>query len=56
VLWYALPNLGALNLNEAVIYRTAVPATAWTAVIYGLLYAATSITLACIAFERRDFR
>lgn len=56
VLWYALPNLGALNLNEAVVYRTAVPALAWTAAGYGLLYAATVLALACVAFERRDFR
>ena len=56
VLWYALPNLGALNLNEAVIYRTPAPPTAWVAAGYGVLYAATAIALACIAFERRDFR
>jgi ABC-type transport system involved in multi-copper enzyme maturation permease subunit len=55
-LWYALPNLGALNVNEAVIYHQPLPATAWTAAAYGLLYAAATLSLACVAFERRDFR
>jgi len=56
VLWYLLPNLGSLNLNESVIYRTPPPASAWVAVLYGLLYAATALALASLAFERRDLR
>lgn len=55
-LWYALPNLGILNLNEAVIYHRPPPATVWLAAGYGLLYAAATLALACVAFERRDFR
>ncbi len=34
LLWYLLPNLGALNANEAVIYRTPPPAHAWLAALY----------------------
>ncbi len=55
-IWYALPNLGALNLNEAVIYHRPPPPDAWLAAGYGLLYAAATLSLACVAFERRDFR
>jgi Cu-processing system permease protein len=55
-IWYALPNLGALSLNAAVIYRLPVPATAWTAAAYGLLYAGAAIALAATVFQRRDFR
>jgi len=56
LLWYLLPNLGSLNLNEAVIYRAAPPPAAWTAALYGLLYAASALALAALAFERRDLR
>jgi Cu-processing system permease protein len=55
-LWYALPNLGALNANDAVIYHHPPPATTWLAAGYGLLYAAFVLSLACVALERRDFR
>ena len=56
MLWYLLPNLGALNGNEAVIYRSPPPAQAWLAVLYAALYAATALALAALAFERRDLR
>ncbi len=56
LLWYALPNLGALNLNEAVIYHDAIPTAVWIRGVYGLLYAAATLALACVVFERRDFR
>jgi Cu-processing system permease protein len=56
LLWYLLPNLGALNANEAVIYRTPPPAHAWLATLYAGLYAATALALAALAFERRDLR
>jgi Cu-processing system permease protein len=56
LLWYLLPNLGALNGNEAVIYRNPPPAQAWLAVLYAVLYAATALALAALAFERRDLR
>jgi ABC-type transport system involved in multi-copper enzyme maturation permease subunit len=56
LLWYLLPNLGALNANESVIYRTPPPAQAWLAALYACLYAATALALAALAFERRDLR
>jgi ABC-type transport system involved in multi-copper enzyme maturation permease subunit len=55
-LWYALPNLSALSLNESVVYRTPPPATAWLAVLYALLYAGAALALAAAVFERRDLR
>lgn len=55
-IWYAVPNLGALSLNDAVIYGTAVPADAWGAAAYGLLYGAAALAVAALAFERRDLR
>ena len=55
-LWYVLPNLSALSLNESVIYRTPPPASAWLAVPYALLYAGAAIALAAAVFERRDLR
>jgi len=56
VLWYLLPNLSALSLNESVVYRTPPPASAWLAVPYALLYAAAALALAAAVFERRDLR
>ncbi len=56
LIWYRVPNLGALNLNASVIYRTAPPPGTWIAAGYGLLYAATAMALASYAFERRDLR
>ncbi len=55
-LWYLLPNLSALSLNEQVIYRTPPAAAAWLACLYALLYAGTALALAAATFERRDFR
>jgi len=55
-LWYLLPNLSALSLNESVVYRTPPPASAWLAVPYALLYAAAALALAAAVFERRDLR
>lgn len=56
VLWYVLPNLTALSQNEAVIYRTPPPHSAWLACAYAALYAAALLALAAAVFERRDFR
>jgi ABC-type transport system involved in multi-copper enzyme maturation permease subunit len=56
LLWYLLPNLSALSLNESVIYRTPPPASAWLAVVYALLYAGAALALAAAVFERRDLR
>ncbi len=56
LLWYLLPNLGALNANEAVIYRTPPPAQVWLLATYALLYAAAALALAALVFEKRDLR
>ena len=56
VVWYAVPNLGALSLNEAVVYRTAAPPGAWWAAAYALLYAAAALAIASATFERRDLK
>jgi Cu-processing system permease protein len=56
LIWYLVPNLGALSLNEAVIYRTPVTADAWAAALYATLYAAAALALASLGFERRDMR
>ncbi|ACG71906.1 conserved hypothetical protein [Anaeromyxobacter sp. K] len=56
VVWYVLPNLSALSLNEHVIYGTPVPASAWLACAYGVLYAGAILAVAAAVFERRDFR
>lgn len=56
VLWYVLPNLSALSLNDHVIYRVPPAAPVWLAALYALLYAATALAVAAAAFERRDFR
>jgi len=55
-LWYLLPNLSALSLNEAVIYRTPPAASAWLPCLYALFYAGAVLTLAAVVFERRDFK
>jgi len=56
LLWYLLPNLGALNANDSVIYRTPPPAQTWLAALYAALYAGAVLALASFAFERRDLR
>jgi Cu-processing system permease protein len=55
-LWYLLPNLSALSLNEAVIYRTPPATGAWLACLYALAYAGALLALASAAFERRDLK
>jgi Cu-processing system permease protein len=56
LLWYLLPNLGSLTVNDAVIYRTPPPAAAWLAAVYAFLYAATALALAALVFERKDLK
>jgi ABC-type transport system involved in multi-copper enzyme maturation permease subunit len=56
IVYYAVPNLGALSVNEAVVYRLPVPPGAWWAAAYALLYAATALAIASVTFERRDLR
>jgi ABC-type transport system involved in multi-copper enzyme maturation permease subunit len=52
-----VPNLEALNLKEAMVYKDPVPAWfALTGVGYGLLYAVALVALAAAVFSRRDLR
>lgn len=55
-LWYLLPNLSTLSLNEQVIYRTPPAAATWLACLYALFYAGAALAIAAATFERRDFR
>jgi len=56
LVWYLVPNLGALSLNASVVYRTPPPPGTWLAAGYGALYAASALALASFAFEKRDLR
>lgn len=56
VLWFLLPNLGALNANESLVYRSPPPSGSWLAAAYGLAYAGAALSLAALIFERRDLR
>lgn len=56
IVWYTVPNLGALSLNEAVVYRTGIPDGTLVAAVYAVLYAAAALAVASFLFERRDLR
>jgi ABC-type transport system involved in multi-copper enzyme maturation permease subunit len=55
-IWYALPDLGALTVNDAVIYRTSLPASTTIAALHAALFAAATLAAAAAVLERRDFR
>ncbi|MCM2334327.1 MAG: ABC transporter permease [Anaeromyxobacteraceae bacterium] len=57
MLYVVVPNLEALNLKEAMVYKDAVaPSFAWTGLGYGLAYAAGVVAVAAAVFSRRDLR
>jgi ABC-type transport system involved in multi-copper enzyme maturation permease subunit len=56
LVWYLLPDLGRLTVNDAVVYRTALPASAGLAVVHAALYAAAALALGAAVLERRDFK
>ena len=57
VAYVLVPNLEALNLKEAMVYRDPVAASfAWTGIGYGVLYAAAVVSFAAAVFGRRDLR
>jgi len=57
VAYLIVPNLEALNLKEAMVYKDHVPASfALTGVAYGLCYAAAVVAFAAAIFTRRDLR
>lgn len=52
-----VPNLEALNLKEAMVYKDPIPASfALTGLGYGILYSAAILLLAMAVFARRDLR
>jgi ABC-type transport system involved in multi-copper enzyme maturation permease subunit len=56
-LFVAVPNLEALNLKEAMVYKDALPAgTTALAFAYGVLYCAGVVAVASAVFTRRDLR
>jgi Cu-processing system permease protein len=57
VIYVVLPNLEALNLKEAMVYKDPVGSSfVVTGLGYGLLYAAGVLALAAAVFSRRDLR
>ena len=57
IAYVLVPNLEALNLKEAMVYRDPVAASfAWTGIGYGVLYAAAVVAFASAVFGRRDLR
>jgi len=57
IAYVLVPNLEALNLKEAMVYRDPVAASfAWTGLGYGMLYAVAVVAFASSVFVRRDLR
>ena len=57
LLYFVVPNLEALNLKEAMVYKDSLPASFLaTGLGYGVLYAAWVVALASAIFARRDLR
>jgi len=56
-LYVVVPNLEALNLKEAMVYKDAVAAGPFAAsMAYGILYSTGLVALAAAVFTRRDLR
>ncbi len=56
-LYLVVPNLEALNLKEAVVYKDTLAAgPVATALLYGVLYSAGVVALSAAVFSRRDLR
>lgn len=56
-LYYALPNLEFFNIKGQVVHGIAIePPYLFSAVGYGLVYVALTLMLACVIFQRRDFK
>jgi len=53
--YYLLPNLERFNFKAEVVHRLTIPldVVAWS-VVYGVLYAAVVLLLACLHFGRKD--
>jgi len=56
VVYWVLPNLQRLNLKAEVVHGTALPSGYLAAaMLYGVAYTVVVLTLACLAFERKEF-
>ena len=56
-LYWVLPNLAALDVKAQVVHGAPLPAGYVAAgVAYGALYTLAVLVLACVVFERRDFK
>jgi ABC-type transport system involved in multi-copper enzyme maturation permease subunit len=56
VVYWAMPNLERLNVKAEVVHGIALqPGYLPLATLYGLAYSAVVLTLACLAFEHKEF-
>jgi ABC-type transport system involved in multi-copper enzyme maturation permease subunit len=56
VLYALLPNLDRLNIRAEAVHAQALePGYVGLAVLYGVLYSAVVLALACVVFERKEF-
>jgi ABC-type transport system involved in multi-copper enzyme maturation permease subunit len=56
-LYYTLPNLEFFNVKGPAVYGLPIePLYLVSAVAYGVTYSAVILTLACVIFQRRDFK
>lgn len=57
LLYYILPNLDFFNIKGQAVHGIPVePSYLVAAVAYGFLYGGVIVTLACVIFQRRDFK
>lgn len=57
VLDFTIPNMGLLDLKDALTYGDPVSAASVAArVAYGAAYAATAVAIGCVVFSRKDVR
>lgn len=55
--YYIVPNLARVNFRPFAAYNQAVtPSQFLTAAAYGVAYSAAMLCIACLVFQRRDFR
>ena len=56
-LYYTLPNLESFNVKGQAVHAIPIePAYLVTAAAYGITYSAAVLFLACVIFQRRDFK
>jgi len=56
-LYYMLPNLEYFNVKGPAVHGIAIaPLYVVSAIVYGVLYGAVILLIACVIFQRRDFK